>query len=74
MSGLVDFVLEPRAMAERLVAYVGGPSLAQAVSVRESAPLLQQIFTLLRERTGSDFSLYKAETSHRRIERSAAAI
>ena len=69
MSGLVDFVLEPRAMAERLVAYVGGPSLAQAVSVRESAPLLQQIFTLLRERTGSDFSLYKAETSHRRIER-----
>jgi two-component system CheB/CheR fusion protein len=71
-TGLVDFVAPPAELAARLVRYVKH----SASTPRESFPLadksmtgLQQIFALLREQTGHDFSFYKKNTIYRRIER-----
>ncbi len=69
-TGLADFVLPPEKMAESLLAYVRttGPSL-DAERVAKTAAVRQRIFTLLRRRTGHDFSGYKPSTMRRRIER-----
>ncbi|MDR3405856.1 MAG: chemotaxis protein CheB [Chthoniobacter sp.] len=71
-TGLVDCELPAGEMPKRLVAYARGPYLA-AAHIKEppdvlTAPL-QKIFVLLRSRTGNDFSWYKSNTIHRRIER-----
>src|SRR5262245_3061718 len=72
-TGLADYILPPAEMAQQLIAYAKGPYLT-AVPVRPELPTLpaeplQKIFILLRNRTGHDFSAYKTNTIHRRIER-----
>lgn len=70
---MVDVVLPPEEMASQLLSFV-----QDRQSLRKSVgnPLylvptwaLQQIYVLLRARTGHDFSAYKSSTLQRRIER-----
>jgi two-component system CheB/CheR fusion protein len=68
-AGVVDWVLPPEAMVERLIAHAT-LGLAGAVTPSTLASeALQQILVLVRERTGRDFTEYKESTLIRRIER-----
>ena len=75
-TGLVDFVLPPAEMPAHLIAYAahafGKPFLHGAVPAPKAESVLKKIFVLLRAQTGHDFSLYKASTVNRRIERRMA--
>jgi two-component system CheB/CheR fusion protein len=74
LSGCVDFVLPPRAIAAELVrigkhpyvAPVPGPVAAEP-EVRLSPDDLQRIFTMVRQAMGVDFTHYKQSTVQRRI-------
>jgi two-component system CheB/CheR fusion protein len=71
-TGLADYVLAPRDMPRQLIAYAKGPYLTAPPAIAEAPPTdneLPKIFTLLRARTGNDFSAYKSNTIRRRIER-----
>lgn len=75
-TGLVDFVLPPAEMPQRLLAY-GAQAFAKRTSaVAEEAPpdelAMATIFVLLRAQTGHDFSQYKRNTIYRRIQRRMA--
>lgn len=70
---LVDYVLPPDKMAECLIKYkkqkkhlFNNISGADSESSRSS---IRKLLTLLRDKTGNDFSLYKQNTVIRRIER-----
>ncbi len=75
-TGVVDFELPPAEMASQLIAYATHaygklPHLAPyAAPKTENA--LKKVFILLRTQTGHDFSQYKPNTIHRRIERRMA--
>lgn len=75
-TGLVDYELPPVEMPAQLIAYVshafGKPSRPVAYSEPNAGNALKKIFILLRAHTGHDFSLYKASTLDRRIERRMA--
>ena len=75
-TGLVDFVLSPKAMLSQLIAYVSHAFVDHPKhSVLQDADLendINKIFVLLRNHTGHDFSLYKRNTVNRRIERRIA--
>lgn len=69
---LVDFVLPVAEMPKQLLSYASAARGRSKKIVRgePTAPeALQQIFALVRERTGHDFSQYKGSTIRRRIER-----
>ena len=69
-AGVVDVVKPPSQMSEPLLAYarsLSRPTLPLPES--DASQTLRKIFILLRDRTGNDFSLYKENTIHRRIER-----
>jgi two-component system CheB/CheR fusion protein len=68
-TGLVDYVLPPEEMPAQLLAYVEGSSIAGSEAVIVPLEPLKEIFQLIRSRTGNDFSNYKGNTVHRRIER-----
>ena len=81
-TGMVDWVLAPADMPERLIAYhrlearlrlppEEGPHSAQAPSpARDTVEAeLRDVLTFLRTRTGRDFSCYKRATILRRIGR-----
>jgi two-component system CheB/CheR fusion protein len=72
-TGMADFVLAPAAMPEQLIRYIRAPFLSEAATDMEPHVVaegpLQEIFALLRRRTGHDFSEYKSNTIHRRIAR-----
>jgi two-component system CheB/CheR fusion protein len=75
-TGRADFILPPDKMPEQLISYVQNafrhrlkPIISLAV---EDDDILQKVFILLRAQTGHDFSLYKQNTIHRRIERRMA--
>jgi two-component system, chemotaxis family, CheB/CheR fusion protein len=72
-TGLVDFVLAPAQMPERLLEYFRNPAAIQAasdeVSVTAGPEPLRRIIHFLAQRTRHDFSLYKSSTLVRRIER-----
>ncbi len=71
-TGLVDYMLSPDKMPEQLIRYVQGPFLSPIKSKLEIESLdniMDKIFLQLRNRTGHDFSKYKANTTRRRIER-----
>lgn len=74
-TGNVDFLLPPKAIAEKLVALSRSPFLfdLEPLTVIEQPPqpgdALTIIFALLRTRTGVDFTLYKPTTLDRRIQR-----
>jgi two-component system CheB/CheR fusion protein len=75
-SGMVDYILPPAEMPAQLIAYARHaftkPSKALAHLPPDSEAALQKIFILLRSQTGHDFSQYKPNTIHRRIERRMA--
>jgi two-component system CheB/CheR fusion protein len=64
-TNCVDFVLSAKNIPEQLIKWLN----AKEEKDDELSPELQQIFILLRARTGHDFSSYKLNTINRRIER-----
>ncbi len=70
-TGLVDYELFPAEMPECLIAYAM-TSRATIKHPSKSENSLMKIFILLRAHTGYDFSHYKPNTIHRRIERRMA--
>lgn len=75
-TGLVDYQLIPEEMPSKLVAYVTQAFDSKPGSGDGAGPCaehhLRKVFTLLRDRTGHDFSQYKPNTICRRIERRKA--
>ncbi len=71
-TGLVDFILPPEEMPEKLITYVNASQKTIKTIVtpkEESEQALQKVFMLIRKRTGHDFSYYKKNTIYRRIGR-----
>lgn len=64
-TGNVDFILAPELIPEQLVKWANSGDVKDGKTPIE----LQQIFTLIRLKTGYDFSSYKLNTICRRIER-----
>ncbi len=75
-TGLVDYELPPAEMPAQLIAYaaraVGRRPTPNPVPVITVENAWNKIFILLRAETGHDFSLYKPNTIHRRVERRMA--
>jgi len=72
-TGVADYTLPPNKMPEKLISYFGfirksKPAKVDVVNIK-LADALPKILILLRNKTGHDFSLYKPNTLHRRIER-----
>ena len=70
-SGLADHILAPSHMARALIDHIsdrGQPSQPANLGPATNAAL-DQVYAILRSRTGQDFSAYKKSTVHRRIER-----
>ncbi len=71
-TGMVDYVAAAHELPDRLIQYVTrAPALPQKHGPVEAEPsaALDKIFVLLRAHTGNDFSCYKQNTIHRRLER-----
>ena len=75
-TGLVDYELPPAQMANQLIAYAthafSNHLRVVSAATLASENITKKIFILLRNQTGHDFSLYKPNTIHRRIERRMA--
>src|SRR5215472_9776704 len=78
-TGVVDYVLTPAEMPAQIIAYVGHaaggprhPGSQPPTLAPKGESALKRIFILLRAQTGHDFSHYKSNTVHRRIERRMA--
>jgi len=75
-TGLVDYELPPAEMAAQLIAYAAQAYGRSPRVITAPAPkaenALKKIFILLRAQIGHDFSQYKPNTIHRRIERRMA--
>lgn len=75
-TGLVDVKLEPGQMPSWLMAYIQHPCIAtpEATGLTDAgqSDALSRVFALLLEHSGHDFSLYKRNTTVRRIERRIA--
>src|SRR5688500_11341895 len=75
-TGLVDYVLPVAEMPQRIVEYHERARHSAAAppgpAPREQTEALRDIMTLLRARTGHDFSEYKPATVKRRIDRRMA--
>ena len=70
---LVNFVVPPTEIPRVLLEYAKHPYLRTSeVALPTATAQLDQIFSLLREQTGHDFSRYKQNTIRRRIERRMA--
>jgi two-component system CheB/CheR fusion protein len=65
-AGFVDLVLPVEEIPERIIAYVRNWA---ALDAERSDEVLSKIYTLLRTRTGHDFSEYKDRTFQRRVQR-----
>lgn len=66
----VDFVLPPEKMPGKLIAYVNTSlKIMQKFTIQKgnAEEDLQKIFSLIRTKTGHDFSTYKESTMYRRI-------
>ena len=76
-TGLVDYALPVEKMPEQLLKYLHHPYIEQRKE-EEKGPegdfhnYLQKIFSLIRNKTGHDFTQYKQNTIRRRIERRMA--
>jgi two-component system, chemotaxis family, CheB/CheR fusion protein len=68
-SGVVDYVRPAGSMVEQIRAFLTGVASRDAQRLAGDSPALGRIFIALRDRTGHDFSVHKASTSRRRIER-----
>ncbi|QHL89218.1 hypothetical protein GU926_17990 [Nibribacter ruber] len=67
----VDHVLRVEDMSDKLISYAQMPPIKgkHVEEAHKSTQMLQKIFSLIRNKTGHDFSLYKRNTIFRRIER-----
>jgi two-component system CheB/CheR fusion protein len=73
-AGLADIIAKPQELWERIFSCIKHHRPAIHAVARQTPDVksqnaTEQIVILLRERTGNDFSLYKRNTLHRRIER-----
>ncbi|MEN6330243.1 MAG: chemotaxis protein CheB [Methanobacterium sp.] len=71
-TGLVDFILPPEKMPEKMISYVDSAhqTIKKILTPKEETEqALRKIFMLVRSRTGRDFSYYKENTIYRRIGR-----
>lgn len=71
-TGLVDFILPPEKMPEKLISYTASAQKTIKkirTPKEETERAMQKIFMLIRNRTGHDFSYYKENTVYRRINR-----
>src|SRR3984893_14860255 len=68
-SGAVDYVRPAGSMVEQIRTFLTGVASRDAQRLAGGSPVLGRIFVALRDRTGHDFSVHKASTSRRRIER-----
>jgi len=74
-TGLVDFVLTPEKIPERLIEYFKHPVAIKRVSDKEpekETDHIKGILNFLAKQTRHDFSLYKSSTLKRRIARRIA--
>jgi two-component system, chemotaxis family, CheB/CheR fusion protein len=74
-AGVADIVAPAEALPGRIVEYLRHPSCEFRLQPPPQADLLSaldKVVILLRDRSGNDFSLYKTNTLHRRIERRMA--
>ncbi len=75
-TGLVDYELQPSQMPSQLIAYIkyafGRHHAASAPPLQKTEQTMKKICILLRSQVGHDFSQYKPNTIHRRIERRMA--
>ncbi|HSO26341.1 MAG TPA: chemotaxis protein CheB, partial [Methanobacteriaceae archaeon] len=71
-TGMVDFILAPEEIPEKLISYVNSSRLSIKKIVtpeEETINVMNKILMLIRNRKGHDFSLYKESTVNRRIAR-----
>jgi len=71
-TGVADFILSPKQMADQLMAYVGHPYVMRnkpAEHLLNDESSLTRIFAELRSKSKVDFTYYKPSTIIRRIER-----
>jgi two-component system CheB/CheR fusion protein len=73
-TGMVDYVLPPKKIAEELTRIIQHPLIhkedeGEEEELEEKANDLSKILSILRDRVGHDFSAYKDATILRRIER-----
>lgn len=71
-TNLVDFIAPPEELPAKLIGFVKHlikPLNQKPAAADKNSIELQEIFALIRNQTGHDFSLYKENTLHRRIER-----
>ena len=74
-AGVADIVAAPEALPGRIADYLQRPTrglLHKTLKDADILSALDKIIILLRDRNGNDFSLYKINTLHRRIERRMA--
>lgn len=74
-AGVADIVAVPEALPARILDYLRRPAHGMQHKTLKDAGILSaldKIIILLRDRSGNDFSLYKINTLHRRIERRMA--
>ncbi len=73
-TGLSDYVLPVENMPKELIRYIKQPYVrGYKISIGTvHLDAIQKILMLIRSRTGSDFSHYKQNTIHRRVERRMA--
>jgi two-component system CheB/CheR fusion protein len=70
-AGCGDIVAAPADMPARILAYIAGVPDSITAPDETAAPL-QDVYALLKQRTGHDFSLYKPSTVYRRVDRRMA--
>ncbi|WP_370687435.1 CheR family methyltransferase [Fulvivirga maritima] len=73
-TGLVDFIMHPSRMPDAIIQYVKHPYIQELKHLsidheNEKGDILNQILTLLHQKTRLDFRLYKKATVIRRVER-----
>jgi two-component system CheB/CheR fusion protein len=75
-TGMVDFVLPVEKMPLQLLKYVMHPYIEKAQTAQpfdgDFQTNMRKVLLLIRDKTGHDFSQYKANTVQRRIERRMA--
>ena len=71
-TGCVDFVLSPRELAAKLGELATLPELAFGADPADPSGRVDDVLAILREKLQVDFSQYKANTLHRRINRRMA--
>jgi len=76
-SGCVDFVLTPQEIGYELHRlsthpYIVPATTARAPELPDESSAFKRILSILRQRTGLDFTAYKTSTLHRRIARRLA--